>query len=311
MKRVQFVIDDVIWVFRDLTRQKPKSLFDNEYMKMLKRAHDEYGLKVQLNVFYRTCFWYGNDEFSLSDMTDSYKKEFEENSDWLKLGFHSKEEWPDYPYVNADYDLVNDNFNLIKNEVIRFAGENTFAKSVLPHWAPMSKEGVQALYDNGIRIMYASVGEKALLDADTAGLPYGHSFRLLHNKKPESGVYNKPTRDTAIARALCSYNHVEKQEYDKYVGKFITIPDGDIGMNYSTLAVAVLNLIPLEILADELNKYTSLEYITVGNHEQYFYSDYYAYQPDYAEKIYTMGKVLKENGYSYVFGEELPIQEKN
>ena len=34
----------------------------NAFMKMLKDAHDKYGMKVQLNVFLRTDFYYGNDD---------------------------------------------------------------------------------------------------------------------------------------------------------------------------------------------------------------------------------------------------------
>lgn len=63
-KKAYFYIDDVIWVFRDLTRKRPASLFDNAFLNVLKTAHDRYGLKVQLNVFYRTDFFYGNDEFN-------------------------------------------------------------------------------------------------------------------------------------------------------------------------------------------------------------------------------------------------------
>jgi len=91
-KKATFFIDDVIWVFRDLTRQRPASMWDNPYMATLKKAHDEYGVKTQLNVFYETDFWYNDDVFTLSDMTDAYKSEFEAASDWLKLGFHSKKE---------------------------------------------------------------------------------------------------------------------------------------------------------------------------------------------------------------------------
>jgi len=29
-----FFIDDVIWTLRDITRQKPKSIFDNPFMKV-------------------------------------------------------------------------------------------------------------------------------------------------------------------------------------------------------------------------------------------------------------------------------------
>ena len=79
MKRVStFVIDDVIWLFRDLTRKKPTSIFDNFFLKILKEAHEKYGLKVQLNLFYRTDFFYGDDEFTLAEMTDAYKKEWEQ-----------------------------------------------------------------------------------------------------------------------------------------------------------------------------------------------------------------------------------------
>lgn len=305
-KKAQFFIDDIIWLFRDLTRERPKSMYDNPFMKILKRAHDEYGIKVQLNLFYRTSFWYGNDEFSLSDMTDAYKDEFEQASDWLKMGFHSKEEWPDYPYINADYDLVDANFKLIKGEVVRFAGEKSFAKSVVPHWAPISREGIQALYDNGIRVCYATYGKKETYEGNESSLPYGHEFRLLHNRKKETGVYNKVTRDKAIARSLCAYNHVPEEEYMSCMGKFKTVKDKETGMCYTTAAQAVLNLIPLKILEDELSKYTHQEYLSIGNHEQYYYADYYAYQPDYADKIYTMGKIMKQNGFEFVFAEDLP-----
>ena len=50
-KKAYFYIDDTIWVLRDLTRTKPKSLFDAPLFKVLKKAHDEYGLKTQLNLF--------------------------------------------------------------------------------------------------------------------------------------------------------------------------------------------------------------------------------------------------------------------
>ena len=50
-KKAFFYIDDVVWVFRDLTRQCPKSLFDNAFLGVLKEAHERYGMKIQLNCF--------------------------------------------------------------------------------------------------------------------------------------------------------------------------------------------------------------------------------------------------------------------
>ena len=112
-KKAYFYIDDVIWLFRDLTRMRPKSIYDNAFMKVLKKAHDLYGMKVQLNVFLRTDFYYGNDEFYLAETPDCYKAEFEEASDWLKFGFHSKQEFPDYPFVNASYEDVKKDYKTI------------------------------------------------------------------------------------------------------------------------------------------------------------------------------------------------------
>ena len=109
-KSCYFYIDDVIWVFRDLTRQRPASIFDHHFLKVLKETHDKYGMKVQMNVFYRTDFFYGNDEFTLADMTDAYKAEFEEASDWMKFTLHSKQEFPDYPFLNISYQDMKDIF---------------------------------------------------------------------------------------------------------------------------------------------------------------------------------------------------------
>ena len=185
-KKCYFFIDDTIWVFRDLTRQRPASLFDNPFLKLMKEAHDKYGMKVQLNLFYRTDFFYGEDEFSLDEMTDAYKAEWEEASDWLKFGFHAKQEFPDYPYINADYETVKINLDKTKKEVFRFAGENSFTYGCCSHWLPVSKEGVKALRDGGIRLLACSSGEKTEYTGDPDSLPYGHSFRLLHNRKPET-----------------------------------------------------------------------------------------------------------------------------
>ncbi len=305
-KKAVFFIDDVIWVFRDLTRQRPKSLWDNPYMGALKKAHDEFGVKTQLNLFYRTSFFYGDDEFSLSDMTDAYKAEFEAASDWLRFGFHSKEEFPDYPFINADYSTVDNVFKRIYSEVCRFAGAGSFAKSVVPHWIPISKEGLQALIDNGIRITYASYGIKGEWDGKHSSLPYGWSARLLQNKKPESSVYQKHTQVASMTKSLCSYNHISGEEHDSITGKLATVKDKELDVYYMPSADLILNNIKLPVLKDELSKYTENEYVSIGNHEQYFYSDYYAYQPDYAEKIYTMGKVLRDAGYTFMFMEELP-----
>ena len=305
-KKAYFYIDDVIWLFRDLARMRPKSIYDNAFMKMLKKAHDLYGMKVQLNVFLRTDFYYGNDEFCLSEMPDCYKSEFEEASDWLKFGFHSKQEFPDYPFVNAPYEDVKSLLDETKAEIFRIAGNNSFAYATVPHWLPISKEGCRALYDGGIKILNVSHGEKAAYTGDPFTLPYGHSSRLLHNRQPETMLYRRGTRDVAIDSSICAYNHISSEDRDRIDGHFGYIKDEETGICFKKFTNGpCLNLTPLSELEDDIAKSIGSEYFGYATHEQYFYPDYFAYQPDYPEKVLRAAELLHKHGYEYFFVEEL------
>lgn len=301
-------IDDVIWVFRDLARQKPTSVFDNPFFKILKNAHERYDLKTQLNLFYRTDFYYGMDEFTLSEMPDTYKHEFEEASDWLKLGFHSLQEFPDYPFINASYDDMHKAFNMVRSEVIRFAGEKSFAYGLIPHWLPVSFDGCRALYDCGVRLMSVTAGKTKDYDGNPMQLPYGHAGRLLQNRKPESRLFTRDTRDTAIESGLCSYNHFSdsaRYDNDKDLMCFL---DKKTGLLFKKLDDNFdLNLFNLQELEQELERRKEHTLMCIGNHEQYFFKDYYAYQSEYEEKIYTMAQKLKEDNRKCIFIHEIPV----
>ncbi len=306
LKKTFFFIDDVIWVFRDLTRQRPASLFDNPFMKCLKDAHDRYGMKVQLHVFYRTDFFYGDDEFTLADMTDAYKAEWKAASDWLKLGFHAKQEFPDYPYINASYEDAKNGLDAVKREIIRFAGPDSFAASATLHWGAMSKEGCIALREGGIKLLSVSVGEKRPYNEDPDSLPYGHAARLLQNRKPESSVFIRDSKNTAVTFSLCGYNYLTAEKNDPIYFKRQTYFDKETGLHFKKLYNSVvLNLSTLEEVPQELSAFLDKEYVGYATHEQYFYPEYYAYQPDYAEKIDTAAKLLTENGFVFFFAEEM------
>ncbi len=305
-RKACFLIDDVIWVFRDLTRQAPKSLFDNPFLKLMKEGHDKYGMKVQLNAFYRTDFFYGDDEFSLSEMTDAYKSEWEAASDWLKIGFHAKQEFPDYPYINANYDAIKKDIDSIKNEVIRFAGKNTFAVGAIPHWVPVSKESVSAFYDSGVRVLSCSWGDKHEYNGDPNSLPYGHAARLLHNRKPETMLFKRGGLDKAIDSSICGYNHLTQEQIDEVLFNTKTILDAETGMKFKRISNSPCpNLCNEEYLVAGIMKNVGKEYIAYVTHEQYFYKDYYAYQPDYPAKILAAARTLWENGYEFMFIENL------
>ena len=305
-KYYYFFIDDVIWALRDLSREKPDSVFDNPFFKALKTANEKYGMKTQLNIFYRTDYYYGMDEFTLADVPDTYKAEFEEASDWLKFAFHAKQEFPDYPHVNASYDDIRTLFEMIKKEVFRFAGKNSFAYGIVPHWLPVSREGCKALYDCGGKIMSATIGTKTPYNGDAASLPYGHAGRLLQNRKKETMLFTRNTKDLSIVKSICGYNHINDISFDSNVRTLKYIKDEETGMCFKrTCDGVVLNLFTNEELKEELSTRLNDTLVGIGNHEQYFYEDYFAYQSEYAEKIYTAAKLMYESNHEPIFLEQL------
>jgi len=143
MKRFCYTVDDNIRFLKEINELRPKSIFEHPYLRMYKKMHKKYGLKVQLNLFYE----YG--DFCLSDMTADYIKEWEDSSDWLKLSFHSRLENV-RPYVNSCYDEVFNDTNNVNTQVVRFASESALAKTTTVHYCRATDEGISALKDNGI-----------------------------------------------------------------------------------------------------------------------------------------------------------------
>lgn len=306
MKKCHFLIDDVIWVLRDITRQKPKSLFDNPFLKALKNAYEKYGVKVQLNLFYRTSSFYGNDDFCLADVTDAYKAEWEKASTWLKLAFHAKEEFPDYPLVNVTYKDALNMFKAVESEVIRFAGKKSFSYGFCPHWNSVSKAGVKAMYDCGVRVMDVSVGDAFDYSGNPDSLPYGHAMRILNNRQPETKVYSRGGPNIAINNSVCAYNHFSQEQFDSTKGTLKCICDDETGMYFKKfhLPAMTLNLMKYDDIESIFEEHINKEYVGICTHEQYFYKDYLAYQEDYADKIYKMGEIMQKNGYEFIFPED-------
>ncbi|MBE6551917.1 MAG: hypothetical protein E7665_07265 [Ruminococcaceae bacterium] len=307
-KKCFFYFDDVIWLFRDLTRYEHDSVFDHFYLKYFKEAHERYGFKAQMNVFYRTDYFYGTDEFTLREMTDKYKDEWEKASEWLKFGFHSLQEFPDYPLINASYESVKKDLLLTKNEVLRFAGENSFSKAVCSHWRPISRDGCRALADNGIILINSTEGETREYDGDPSSLPYGHAARLMHNRQPETRLYTRTGLNKAIARSLCAYNHISPKELEETAYNLKTVYNEELKVHFKCLLTYgnVVNLSTLEEMEKEYEPTVKHEFAGIGGHEQYFYPDYYAYQKDHGEKLLKACEIMYKNGYEFIFAQDIP-----
>lgn len=298
-------IDDTIWIFRDLTRQRPKTLFDNPFLGALRKAHERHGLKVQINCFYRTDVFYGMDEFSLADMTDAYKAEWQAAKGWLRLGFHAYQEFPDYPFINSSYGDVATAFDRVFGEIRRFAGDGVFTCALVGHWLPFSKDGCRALKDRGIRLVASTDGPRFAYDGNRDALPYGHAFKVESNRRPETALFQRTAYDPALLSSACGYNHLVPGQFERTCGTFTHVYDRDIGIGFKRFRSGpMLNLCTPEKVREEMAAAQGHELLAFADHEQYFYKDYYAYQPDYAEKILLAAKLASDAGRDFVFMED-------
>ena len=255
MKTFCFTIDDNIRFLKEITERKYSSVFEHPYAAMLKRLHEKFGLKIQLNLFYRV------DGFDLSKMSDAYRSEWKANADWLKLSFHS-----DYenvkPYEFSDYDEVYRDCKAVHDEILRFASPTSLAKTTTVHYCLATESGLQALCDNDVTGLLGLFGNEA---------------------EPQSSY---GLDDISAARVRSGEIVFQKN------------------MAFAPIDI-VLNSYSKEKNLKLLFGLTDRDSIWVMIHEQYFYEDYIAYQPDFEEKLTAVFAFLTGHGYESCFFENL------
>ena len=307
-KRAAFYLDDVFFIFRDLAHQRPKSCWSHPLFAAFREAHEKYGLKAQFNVFYRNDAYYGarGAEFTLKDMPATWRDEFQAAKDWFRFGFHSYSEFPDYPWINASYDDVKFTWEAITREVERFAGPGMFAKAVTPHWGSMSKEGCLALKDCGATAIYCSAGRRYEYTGDRTLLPYGHGMRIENGRKPEAALSWRAGGGDDISIAARSYNHLLPEQVNITRGTYNWLHDKATGCNFTTFGCGApcLNLYRLEDIPARMARVLDNEFLVHATHEEYWFKDYFAYQPDSREKLLAACKAVHDAGYLYMFIED-------
>ena len=306
-KKFFFYIDDNIFAFQQLAEIKPKSLFDIPFFGMLKDIHDKYGLKLQLNLFYELSKEHNRGTFTLAEVPDTYKSEWEANADWFRLAYHAKKEFPHVPHVNIDYDEMYETFKNIEREVFRFAGEKTFTYATCAHWLPVSKEGVQALYDCGVRVLDSTHGNACDYEDFTGELHDIYKEALMSNRKPEAKVDTNEITFESEGYNLSSWNHIPADIYDSKIrGTFNYVEDEDTGMKFKTFCSGIiLNCFELDHLESLFDRIKDDELVGMITHEQYFHDFYDYYQPDTKEKIELMAKYFTEHGFEFIFAEDI------
>ena len=264
--------DDNILFLRDINdnRDTYKSIFENPYLAVYKRAHDLYGAKVHLNLFYETDDMHTFNEkgqyFNLSMMTDKFKSEFEQNSDWLRLSFHARSEFPPKPYEHTSAQRIKEDAQLINRQIIRFAGQKTLARGATVHFGTATREGTAAL--------------RALGCAFLAG-------------------YFEHTKD---GKPLVAYYYPDRLTDRIGARDFWMNTEDDILHAHIDL---VLNAVKYPQLLTELEKIRLCPhragFLELMIHEQYFYPQYSRHIPEFELLITDSAKWAVQNGYRGMF----------
>ena len=139
---------------KEINSANYNSIFEHPYLQVYKRLHERFNAKIQLNLFYQDA------DFNLLQMSDKYYKEWEENSNWLKLSFHSKMENVK-PYEFSTYDEVYNDCYAVNVQIERFASPKALAKTTTVHYCLATHEGIDALKDNKVLGLLGLFGNEA------------------------------------------------------------------------------------------------------------------------------------------------------
>jgi len=264
--------DNIIFLY-DINKNKDvyKSIFDNPYLAVYKKAHDLYGAAVHLNIYYEMPavhpgFSEEREYFDLSMMTDKFKDEWIANSDWLKLNFHADQDKPDKPYKFTDYDTIYKDCDRVMKEIVRFAGKETLSDETTIHWGECTYEGVKAVRDLGIDKL--------------AGY-----FVLSKTGEPIVSYFYPPY-------------------FVEYLNKRDFWYDTELDILYCKID-SVLNTMTLEEniakIEDLFTNGNLSGFVEIMIHEEYFYGDYVQYIPNFEEIVLESCRVIYERGYKPAF----------
>ena len=269
-KRYNFFIDDNIFFLTEIASERPKSLFDHFYLKFLREMHTKYGTLFTLNLFAEN----NHTPFHIRDFPDSYKREFEENSHWLKLSFHAYSEFPDRPYQNVPGSKLGEDYDYLKKEICRFAGEKSFIPPTALHWSMARPDGISALRKRGVKALSAQ----------------------FYKPKSNQG-------EVGMEKELFDIGYFCSPEDCRYLGENVLLHDFEADMTYFRSTV-ICNYYTPEEIRDIVEK-AALEdkngILALETHEQYSFPSYFNYIPDHFARIESAIKTAVSLGYQSSF----------
>ena len=260
--RYRFGIDDNSFFLRDITQQGYASIFDCFYLGILRDLHRKYGTKMVLNIYFTT-----GDDFNLTQFPDRYSGEWRDCSDWLKLTFHAYANEPSRPYQHAPASQLAAEFDAVAEQILRFAGPDTYVPPTIIHWGMVPKSSLPVLTARGVTAL---------------------SGYFTH--RPDY-----PTFDV---------NYWVDDERSEYLARHDALKDFESGIVFTRVDL-ICNSTPVPDIVPALDALRgnpdTAEIMDLMTHEQYFWPFYSHHIPEHAERLDTAFRWVTENGYEPVF----------
>ena len=266
-RRFRTYIDDHSFFFRDILKNDYKSLFDCSYLAKLRELHRDFGAKINLNCFNTTP----ERDFNLSMFPDKYKSEFEDNADWLRLAFHSENEFPAIPYKNATPEQLAADFDLVAKELKRIAG-SAYTTGLQIHFADVPPDCYQVLADRGVK--------------------------MLQTRGRERGTTKQKLCDYHLPDSILEYLY-HNQGWMHF----------DTGLIfYNGMMPKTCEWIPVDKMVPAIRERTEVpaksHLINIAGHEQYWWPFYKNFVPDNYERWATALRFVVEQGYKPIWIED-------
>ena len=260
--RYRFSTDDNIWFLRDIARHA------DTYHSIFDNPYLAFWRAMHEKYGTKIHFniYYQTQGFNLSQMPDKFRPEWQANASWIHLGMHARGNDPDRPYLHASGQQVRADYRLIDHEIERFAGKSLTCSEMTVHWGEIPREGIQALREEGVKT------QVAYFIANPDGLALASLYVPLDQW-----------------RYLSGHDYWKDRQLD------VILVRHDMVINMFALPDIIPNL---ERLAADPHQ---SEVIELMIHEQYFYPDYVAYEPDYRQRVETAIRWVTEKGYKPVF----------
>ncbi|MGC9318863.1 MAG: hypothetical protein ACP5KN_12600 [Armatimonadota bacterium] len=259
-RRFRFSVDDNVLFLRDLADEPPESLFDHWYLAFWRQMHERFGAKIHINIYYQCP------GFILPEMHDRWREEWAANANWLHLSFHALQDQPANIYRNAPGRRVARDWEMVQDEISRFATDAVTGDTTTVHWAEATREAVGELYARGIRKLIALPGFTPEGEPKTSY----HLDRAQTQHLLERDAWRDP--ETGMIFVACD----------------------EVVNGYS------LEDVPRVLDEQEQSPHTC-ELIELLIHEQYFREELAIYQPDITDKVVAALEWVTQRDYEPCF----------